>query len=1592
MLLGAATMTADVIMHYFVLTIQIAPTDSGYCATSTMGCALFTIETPAQRRGWTNPEPEHRCSNSSRSHGCTLLPWPIRAPCSNDVDVNEPVFGEIDMDKKNWPLYDAKLEHDACGVGLVAQIDGTRSREIVEKALAGLVNLTHRGAVGADARTGDGAGIMIQVPHSLFVETLTEAGHADLDAGNYGVAMLFLPRHDDENLPRVRAAIEARGLHVLAVRDVPTDPSVLGQSARDTLPEIVQVLISRPDGSSSGDYERKLMLVRREIEKNLRTAGLTDDDFFAVSCSGRTLIYKGFCLPEDLARFYPDLADERVDSAIALFHQRFSTNTQPTWGLAQPFRFIAHNGEINTVQGNRAWMQARAPQLVMDDDGQQVQLDPPVAMEGSDSLSLDTAIEVLRHNGRSLPHALMMSIPEPWEQLPEMDADLRAFYDYHAGIMEQWDGPAALSFTDGVLAGAALDRNGLRPLRYAITEDGMFVCGSESGTVEIDPASVVERGRLGPGQMILVDTDAGKVLHNDELKSAVSKNAPYQRWLEEHRIPLEIGPVADEPLPVPIDADAKTRAASTKTPVDVVQIQQAFGYSAEDLRLIINPMAGERKEPTWSMGDDAPLAVLSTTPRPVTSYFRQRFAQVTNPAIDSLRERRVMALDTYLGKRSNLLERSGQHAHLVHLKSFVLANHELEAIKVNADLSIAELDATFALKEGSLKSRLEELVAESIAAVESGANLLLLSDEAVSELRAHVPMALAVGAIHHQLIKAGLRLDADIVCNAGDVWDVHQMAVLVGYGAAAVHPRLALDASARLSATRGLESVTPKELRQNYIAMMEYGFLKVMAKMGISTASGYRGAQIFETLGLGEDVVDYCFAGTPARLGGIGFSALEDDIRTRHAEAFAATANRLPDHGMIKFKKAGEAHAFQPGIVTALQAASQNNDYEAYQEYLAMVKEEPLTTLRDLLELRPAGDPVPIEQVEPLEEIVKRFVVTAMSLGSLSPEAHSTLAIAMNRLGGRSNSGEGGEDPDWYAAKGPDIPHNKVKQVASGRFGVTTKYLSMAEELEIKVAQGAKPGEGGQLPGFKVTDFVARMRHSIEGLSLISPPPHHDIYSIEDLAQLIYDLRQVNPRAKIGVKLVAEAGVGTVAAGVAKAQADYVLVSGHSGGTGAAALASIKHAGTAWELGVAETQQTLIKSGLRNRIRLRTDGGLKTPKDILVAAMLGADEFGFGTSVLVAMGCDMARQCHLNTCPTGIATQRADLRAKFTGTPEMIIGYFTQLIQGIRETMADLGITRLDEVIGRSDLLREKTVSGRPNTLRMSDLLAEPASANTRRKTVEIKRPNDSLSDRLWEQIEPQLARGGDVAIDSSISTSDRTVGARIAGHLTTHRSSGPVPMSTVTLKFRGIAGQSFAAYGVDGMDVSLEGEANDYVGKGLSGGRVAIFPDRTSKPEAQQVIAGNTILYGATGGEMFIAGSVGERFAVRNSGATAVVEGVGEHGCEYMTSGTVLVLGPTGRNFGAGMANGDVFVWDPEQVFDARINSESVLVQTPDDAALDQIQSLLQRHVAATSSRRAMDILEQWESARHQFRHVIGKAAIELAASRQEVEEGAAD
>ncbi|MCC2629334.1 MAG: Glutamate synthase (ferredoxin), partial [Thermomicrobiales bacterium] len=1132
------------------------------------------------------------------------------------------------------PLWDPAFEHDSCGVGLVVDIAGRTSRQIVERALAGLVNLTHRGGVGADSRTGDGAGVLTQVPHALFSENLAAAGHADLGPGQLGVAMTFLPWDEDLAAAARQAmhdAVGGRALEPIAWRTVPVDPGALGDQAVSSMPRIEQLLIRRPDGMAEEIFERELFLARKAAD---RAAAAADwPDFFVVSCSARTLIYKAFCLPRDLPLFYLDLQDARYESAIVLFHQRYSTNTLPTWAMAQPFRFLAHNGEINTIGGNRLWMEARAPQLQFPDGTALDDLRPVVSWEGSDSLSLDDVAGLLYHGGRSLPHALMMLVPEPWEQLPEMDPGRRAFYEFHAGLVEQWDGPAALGFSDGVIAGATLDRNGLRPLRYAITNDGLFIAGSEAGTVDVDQSTVIEKGRLGPGQMIAVDTRRGIVLRNDLLKSEISTRQPYADWLAAGRVQLE-RPDGEPNSAIPAAA-SNGSPGRAKPDQATLALQRACGYTAEDLRLIVNPMA-EGLEPTWSMGDDAPLAVLSERPRPLHAYFRQRFAQVTNPAIDSLRERKIMALDSFIGRRGNLLEESAEQARLLQISSIAIDDATMDAIKrlttdgvaattISTLFEVSETDAN-SVPGATLTAALERITAEAEAAVRSGAAILVLSERGIDPGHTPVPALLATGAVHHALIRAGLRNLADLVVESGEVYDVHALACLIGYGASAVNPYVALAAAASLSGSRGYgyEELAPQALRQNYLQSIEKGFLKVASKMGISTAMGYRGAQIFETLGLSHELVNRYFTGTPARLCGIGLPEIEADVRRRHAEAFADPAPKLADLGFVRYRKDGEPHAFEPPLVKLLQEAVNTGSGEAYRAYRDHVAQHAPTSVRDLMRVLPLGEPVPLDEVEPVESIVKRFVVTAMSLGSLSPEAHRTLSIAMNRLGARSNSGEGGEDQTWYDETGPDVAHSKVKQVASGRFGVTARYLSMAEELEIKISQGSKPGEGGQIPGHKVTRFIASVRHAVPGLPLISPPPHHDIYSIEDLAQLIYDLRQINPRARIGVKLVAEAGVGTVAAGVAKARADYVLISGHSGGTGASPLASIKHAGCPWELGLAETQQTLVKNGLRSRVRLRTDGGLKTAEDIVMAAVLGAEEFGFGTSVLVAIGCDMA--------------------------------------------------------------------------------------------------------------------------------------------------------------------------------------------------------------------------------------------------------------------------------------------------------------------------------------------------------------------------------
>ncbi len=1507
------------------------------------------------------------------------------------------------------PLYDPAYERDSCGVGLVVDIAGRPSRQIVERALAGVVNLTHRGGVGADERTGDGAGLLTQIPLALFAGDLARSGHTGLAPGELGVAMTFFPQ-DDAHEARSRRIMETafrgQGLATIGWREVPVDASVLGDTARATLPRIAQLLVRRAASQSAEAFERDLLLARKATERMAASEGI--DGLFIVSCSARTLIYKGFCLPADLARFYTDLRDPAFTSAIAVFHQRYSTNTFPTWALAQPFRFLAHNGEINTVQGNRSWMEARATRLAFSDGVDTLR--PVVSLSGSDSLSLDNVLELLYHGGRSIPHSLMMLIPEPWEQLPEMPVELRAFYDFHAGLMEQWDGPAALAFSDGVLAGATLDRNGLRPLRYAITADGILVAGSEAGTVAIDQAQVVEKGRLGPGQMIVVNTARGVVLRNDELKAEVAAAAPYAEWLASGRVRLPMS-AQDDAIASPPAAgatnghrkeaiDTVARRPRPVADMAMVAMQRAFGYTAEDIRLIIQPMAGEAKEPTWSMGDDAPLAVLSDKPRPLASYFRQRFAQVTNPAIDSLRERKIMALDSFLGPRGNLLVEHPDQARLVHLPSVLIDETQLAALAAINDgpLRAARISTLFEVPSAAdlapgaiLELAIDRVLAEAESTIRGGAGLLILSDRGVDATHVAAPMLLAVAALHHHLIREGLRMDVDLAVETGEVWDVHALACLIGYGASAIHPYLALNAAAALAGNRGHEELTPADLRRNYLTALENGLLKVTSKMGISTAMGYRGAQIFETIGIDAELVGRHFTGTPARLGGISFAEIEGDLLRRHQEAYAEAATKLPDLGLVRFRKEGEPHAYSPPIVTALQQAVRSGEPTDYRSYRDLVSSQPLTAVRDLLTVKPFGAPVPLTEVEPAEAILRRFVVTAMSLGALSPEAYRTLAIAMNRLGARSNSGEGGEDPHWYDEAGPDVPHSKVKQVASGRFGVTARYLSMAEELEIKIAQGSKPGEGGQLPGHKVTAFIARLRHAVPGLPLISPPPHHDIYSIEDLAQLIYDLRQVNPRARIGVKLVAEAGVGTVAAGVAKARADYILVSGHSGGTGASPLASIKHAGCPWELGLAETQQTLVLNGLRSRVRLRTDGGIKSAEDVVVAALLGAEEFGFGTSVLVAIGCDMARQCHLNTCPTGIATQRDDLRAKYSGTPEMVVAYFEHLTAAVRETLAAMGARTIDELVGRSDLLAAKPVTGRAAQLDLTALFAQPAAADIRRKSVTIPNDDATLDDRILQVARPAFDHGWDVSVAEEIRTEHRTVGAKLAGEIAVRRANAGTgrPPGRVTCRFTGSAGQSFGAFAVHGMRLLLEGEANDYVAKGMSGGEIAIRSPREARFEEPQVIAGNTILYGATGGALFAAGIAGERFGVRNSGATAVVEGVGDHGCEYMTGGTVVVLGATGRNFGAGMTNGVAYVYDPAGTFSGQINGESVLLErVATDADLVELRRLVEWHVRLTRSDHAQRLLAAWDETLAHTWKVVPRAALAATVAEPAVED----
>jgi glutamate synthase (ferredoxin) len=1476
------------------------------------------------------------------------------------------------------PLYHPSFEHDACGVGFIANVRGARSHWILEKAIEAVVNLTHRGAVDADAKTGDGAGILTQIPQALFQGEIEKLGFQITDPRDIAVGMLFLTSNDRELqefcVSVVEATIHQYGISFFGWRKVPVNPLVLGDKARETQPEIRQVLMGRPKQLSFDEFERRLYLVRREIENALEKRNIVD--FYIPSFSSRTIVYKGLFVALELRGFYLDLQRPDYETALAVFHQRYSTNTFPTWHLAQPFRILAHNGEINTLQGNRNWMKAREPELNSPLWKDQIdKLKPIVMPRGSDSASLDNVLESIALSGRSLLHSMTMLVPEAYQNMTHMDPRLKGFYEYHSCLSEPWDGPAALAFSDGRIVGATLDRNGLRPARYKITKDGVIAMASEVGVLEIGDAQVAEKGRLGPGKMIAVDTARGLILRDDDIKKELCSLKPYSQWVKNQMIRC--------PEPQAFKNDRGYQLSFNER--ELVQQQKAFGYTLEDVEKILVPMATEGKEPVGSMGDDTPLAVLSQRSRLLYNYFKQLFAQVTNPPIDPLRERLVMSLNTAVGRRNSLFEETEEHARLIKFSSPIVSKEELEWLRrqpdpafANANLS-ALFDADLDFK--GIEQTLRALCEAASAEIDGGKSILILSDRGVSVTRAPFPTLLAVSAIHHHLIRQGKRMRASLIVESGDAREEHHFACLIGYGASAVCPYLAFDSVAQLAKKGHLGQVTAETAIANYKKALENGILKIMSKMGISTLSSYRGAQIFEAIGMKEALVDAYFPGTVSRIGGIGLEEIAQDILGFHRTAFGPEIKyELEDAGYYRYRHGGEYHAFNPAVFKSLHKAVKNGDYEAaWRSYVNAVENRPPMGLRDLLEFKP-GNSVPLEEVEPVESIFPRFTTAGMSHGALSREAHETLAIAMNRMGARSNSGEGGESRTRYhRLPSGDWPNSVTKQVASARFGVTPEYLTSAKELQIKMAQGSKPGEGGQLPGHKVSAEIAAIRHSVPGVTLISPPPHHDIYSIEDLAQLIYDLKQVNPRAKVSVKLVAEAGVGTIAAGVAKAYADIILISGHDGGTGASPLGSIKHAGIPWELGLAETQQVLVMNDLRGRVTLQTDGGLKTGRDVVIAAMLGAEEFGFGSAAVVAAGCVMARQCHLNTCPVGVATQREDLRARFPGSPDHVVNFFTYVAQQIREILAGLGFRRLDEIIGRTDLLQQKLLEASPKivSVNLSKVLA-PSDPTGTKPLLHTKprndRPEAPLDDTILQDAIDAIAGKEEIILHYKVKNTNRAVGAKLAGEIAFRYGDEGLPDGSIECHFTGSAGQSFGAFCIQGLRLVLTGEANDYVGKSMSGGEVVVRPPKHAKfPSHANTIIGNTVMYGATGGTLFAAGQAGERFCVRNSGGQAVVEGVGDHGCEYMTGGTVVILGKTGRNFGAGMTGGAAYVLDEANEFEKLYNPQLVGLQRvsgPED--VNTLQSLILRHQAMTDSLRAQEVLGDWDSYLPQFWKVL--------------------
>jgi len=1478
-------------------------------------------------------------------------------------------------------LYDPSFEHDSCGIGFVASIKGHKSHDIIAKGIQVLINLTHRGACGCDPETGDGAGILIQIPHKFFARECAALGFTLPEEGQYGVGMTFLPVEPHQRLScegTLERIVREEGLTVLGWRDTPVDGDAIGRVARASQPYIQQIFIGCEQPIDSDTLERKLYIVRKRAEAEVARSSMPNKgDFYLPSLSARTIVYKGLLLAPQMADFYGELSDPDVMSALCLVHQRFSTNTFPTWQLAHPFRYVAHNGEINTLRGNVNWMHARQSVLASPLFGDDLKkLFPIVAPGGSDSANFDNALELLFMAGRDLPHAMAMLIPEAWSSNPHMHAQKRAFYEYHASLMEPWDGPAAIAFTDGRVIGATLDRNGLRPARYLVTHDDMVVMSSETGVLPVKPENVKRKGRLQPGKMFLVDTVEGRIVSDKEIKERLYSRRPYAEWLAGNQVTLD--QLADPSREHHTDQDT------------LLSRQRAFGYTDEDIKMILAPMAEQGQEPIGSMGTDTPLACLSDRPQPLFHYFKQLFAQVTNPPIDPIREEMVMSLISYIGTERNILDETPRHCHTLKLPHPILTNRDLEKLRrvSQGEFLATTLPTLFSVNEpgpahqgppdctANLERALDSLCRRASLAIQSGYTLLILSDRGVDKDYAPIPSLLALAAVHNHLVREETRTQVALIIESGEPREVMHFALLIGYGASAVNPYLAFETLSQLP--------DPAHAQENYIKALNKGLLKTFSKMGISTLQSYRGAQVFEAIGLNKSLVEKYFTGTPSRIEGVDMRVLAREAQMKHALAFQPVTDHdteLPVGGNYQYRVRGEYHLLNPQTISKLQHAVRQQNPQTFQEYTDLIDNQSrqLCTLRGLLEFKKSARPVPIEDVEPASDIVKRFATGAMSFGSISKEAHETLAIAMNRIGGKSNTGEGGEDEARFARDGNgDWRRSAIKQVASARFGVTANYLVNAEELQIKMAQGAKPGEGGQLPGHKVDEVIARVRHSIPGVGLISPPPHHDIYSIEDLAQLIYDLKNVNPRARISVKLVAEVGVGTVAAGVSKAHADVVLISGDSGGTGASPLSSIKHAGIPWELGLAETQQVLVMNDLRGRIRVQTDGKLQTGRDVTIAALLGAEEFGFATTPLVAMGCIMMRKCHLNTCPVGIATQDPVLRAKFQGQPEHVINFFFFIAEQVRQYMAQLGFRTFNEMVGRIDMLdaRKAIDHWKAKGLDFSAILHSPqVPARIARRCVQSQEHglHQSLDYKLIELAGEALSNQTPIEIKLPIRNVHRTVGAMLSGEIARRYGSAGLPDDTIRFEFTGSAGQSFGAFLAKGVTLTLEGDANDYVGKGLSGGRLAVFPPRESTflPE-ENILIGNVVLYGATSGEAYFNGMAGERFAVRNSGATAVVEGLGDHGCEYMTKGLVVVLGRCGRNFAAGMSGGVAYVLDEAGDFaEKRCNMAAVDL---DPVGADEVilRRLIENHVEYTGSPRGKWILENWSAMLPKFLKVF--------------------